>query len=327
MKIGILYCNVVIIFLLICCSEKLYSQLKVGDNPQSINSDAMLEIESSNKGLLLPRIALKSTTNPLPMRNFTKGMVIYNTSTSIDVTPGLYYSDGTKWIKANTNLRESVKTPNVITNAMLSQIPTQIIKGRNTAGSGNVEDLTPTQATSMLNTFSATAKGLVPASGGGTTSFLRADGTFASPSGTAYRTFVTTASDVINNNTYANTLADLTGLFFNVIAGNIYHFYAMIPYTSASTNTGSRWTINAPATTMLNYTSRYTVSSTSQTVNYVNAVNMPSSCNNTSTTGANLAIIEGVIKPSSNGTVQIRFASEIANSAITAKAGASLEYW
>ena len=216
---------------------------------------------------------------------------------------------------------------NVVTNTMLSQIATQVFKGRTSVGAGNVEDLTPTQATAMLNNFTSSAKGLVPASGGGTSSYLRADGTFAIPSGTAYRTLVTTTSDVINNNAVANTLADVTGLFFNVIAGNTYRFYAMIPYTSAATNTGSRWTINTPASTILNYTSRYTLSSTSQTVNFASAVNQPASCNNTSTTNANLAIIEGVIKPSANGTVQIRFASEISNSAITAKAGATLEYW
>jgi hypothetical protein len=216
---------------------------------------------------------------------------------------------------------------NVVTNSMLSQIASQVFKGRTTAGTGNVEDLTATQATAMLNTFSATTKGLVPASGGGTANFLRADGTFATPSGTAYRTLVSTNADVINNNSTANTLADVTGLSFNVIAGNTYRFYAMIPYTSAATNTGSRWTINAPATSLLNYSSRYTLTATSQTVNYASAINIPTSCNNTSTSNANLAIIEGVIKPSANGTVQIRFASEVANSAITAKAGATLEYW
>jgi hypothetical protein len=37
----------------------------------------------------------------------------------------------------------------------------------------------------MLNVFTALLKGLVPASGGGTTTFLRADGTFAAPTATA----------------------------------------------------------------------------------------------------------------------------------------------
>ncbi len=218
-------------------------------------------------------------------------------------------------------------TTNSITNAMLSQVPSQVFRGRTSAGTGNVEDLTTTQATAMLNTFTSSAKGLVPASGGGTTSFLRADGTFAIPGGTVYRTLVSTTADVINSSSSANTLTDVTGLSFNVIAGNTYRFFAMIPYTSAATNTGSRWTINAPATTLLNYSSRYTLSATSETVNYASAINIPTGCNNSSTINANVAIIEGIIKPSANGIVQIRFASEVANSAITAKAGATLEYW
>ncbi|MCX7646859.1 MAG: phage tail repeat domain-containing protein, partial [Rhodobacteraceae bacterium] len=37
--------------------------------------------------------------------------------------------------------------------------------------------------TALLETFTATAKGLAPASGGGTTNFLRADGTWAAPPG------------------------------------------------------------------------------------------------------------------------------------------------
>jgi hypothetical protein len=37
--------------------------------------------------------------------------------------------------------------------------------------------------TALLNTFTSSLKGLVPASGGGTTTFLRADGTFAVPAG------------------------------------------------------------------------------------------------------------------------------------------------
>jgi hypothetical protein len=71
----------------------------------------------------------------------------------------------------------------VITNAKLVDMATARIKGRITAGSGDPEDLTGTQATTLLDTFTAGLKGLVPPSGGGTTNFLRADGTFAAPPG------------------------------------------------------------------------------------------------------------------------------------------------
>lgn len=43
--------------------------------------------------------------------------------------------------------------------------------------------VTPTVVTALLDTFTSVLKGLVPASGGGTTNFLRADGAWAAPAG------------------------------------------------------------------------------------------------------------------------------------------------
>jgi hypothetical protein len=64
-----------------------------------------------------------------------------------------------------------------------NQIATSSILGRVTASTGNIETLTGTQATTLLDVFTSTLKGLVPASGGGTTNFLRADGTWAAAGG------------------------------------------------------------------------------------------------------------------------------------------------
>lgn len=55
--------------------------------------------------------------------------------------------------------------------------------GRITGGAGDVEELTGTQATTLLDSFTSGLKGLAPASGGGTTNFLRADGTWAAAGG------------------------------------------------------------------------------------------------------------------------------------------------
>ena len=66
--------------------------------------------------------------------------------------------------------------------AKLSAITSARILGRKTAGTGPVELLTGTQITSFIDTFGGGANiGLVPASPGGVTSFLRADGAWASP--------------------------------------------------------------------------------------------------------------------------------------------------
>lgn len=70
-----------------------------------------------------------------------------------------------------------------VTNAKLANMATATLKGRATAGTGDPEDLTGTQATALLDAFTSGAKGLAPASGGGTTNFLRADGTWAAPGG------------------------------------------------------------------------------------------------------------------------------------------------
>lgn len=68
-----------------------------------------------------------------------------------------------------------------VTNTKLANMATATIKGRVTAGTGDPEDLTGTQATTLLDVFTAGLKGLAPASGGGTANFLRADGTWAAP--------------------------------------------------------------------------------------------------------------------------------------------------
>jgi hypothetical protein len=139
--------------------------------------------------------------------------------------------------------------------------------------------------------------------------------------------FVAGASDnfvvttqTVNNNAVANTLADVTGASFAVSSGLRYWFEITIPYSSAATTTGSRWVINGP-TGAYNYTSEYTLTAATKTINCLSAANLPAASNATSLTVGNLVTIWGFVSPSANGTIQVRFASEIANSAITALPG------
>jgi hypothetical protein len=134
-------------------------------------------------------------------------------------------------------------------------------------------------------------------------------------------TIVFLPADVINNNAVANTIADVTGLSFTVLANTTYRFRFFIIYSSAATTTGSRWSINGPATTFLNYRSTYTLTATSETVNSgLSSFGSPAASNASSLAANNIAIIEGIIRPSAGGTVIARFASEISSSAITALA-------
>jgi hypothetical protein len=140
---------------------------------------------------------------------------------------------------------------------------------------------------------------------------------------------VVLASDVTNNNAVANTIADVTGLSFAVTAGNTYWFRAFVQYTAAATATGSRWSVNGPAApTLLIFKSEYSLTTTTRTVNEgLSAYDTPAASNATSAaTTSNIAWIEGFITPSASGTVIARLASEVAGSAIVAKAG-SILHW
>lgn len=74
---------------------------------------------------------------------------------------------------------------NLSGNANLSQLPSisnNTVLGNVSGSSGTPSALTQTQLTTLINPFTSSLSGAVPASGGGTTNFLRADGTWAAPS-------------------------------------------------------------------------------------------------------------------------------------------------
>jgi hypothetical protein len=72
-------------------------------------------------------------------------------------------------------------------------------KGNNTASTATPIDVTTTQLTADLNQFTSSLQGLVPASGGGTVNFLRADNTWAPPP-SGFANPMSTQGDIIFEN-------------------------------------------------------------------------------------------------------------------------------
>lgn len=149
----------------------------------------------------------------------------------------------------------------------------------------------------------------------------------ASPSGMLA---VVLPSDVTNNNVTQNTIQDITGLSASLLANKVYYFKFVIWYTAAATNTGSRWAVNASAglATNLSLVSEYSLTTTTTTRNaLIQAFDSPAASNATSaSTANNMAILEGYFRPTADCTFIARFASEVTNSAIVAKAGSVLYY-
>jgi hypothetical protein len=88
------------LFVVLTFIPQLIQAQSVGIGTPTPNGFSMLDISSSNKGLLIPRMALTSTTSNAPIGAFVAGMMVYNTATTGDVTPGFYLCNGTKWEKA-----------------------------------------------------------------------------------------------------------------------------------------------------------------------------------------------------------------------------------
>lgn len=108
-----------------------------------------------------------------------------------------------------------------ITNAKLANMAQATIKGRASgAGTGDPTDLTGTQATAILDAVvgdsgSGGTKGLVPAPGAGDAAagkFLKADGTFAVPSGTGAETGAN--SDITSMDGLTGALENPTQVIF-----------------------------------------------------------------------------------------------------------------
>ncbi|NBX58460.1 MAG: hypothetical protein EBT64_08295, partial [Gammaproteobacteria bacterium] len=137
-------------------------------------------------------------------------------------------------------------------------------------------------------------------------------------------TYLVLASDTANSTT---SFADVTGLTFAVTSGETYVFEAWIVYETAATTTGSKWAVNGPASpTLLSYSVETPTAATTSRIDFASTYDGTGPSTQTSGIGQCLAKIEGVVKVSASGTFALRFGSEVASSAVTAKAGSVMRY-
>ena len=89
------------LLLLLIVSVYSVNAQNIGINSTGAAADASaaLDVTSANKGVLLPRVALTGTGDVTTVSSPATSLLVYNTVSVSDVTPGYYYYNGTVWVK------------------------------------------------------------------------------------------------------------------------------------------------------------------------------------------------------------------------------------
>lgn len=73
----------------------LFIQAQVGINTTTPDASSMLDINATDKGLLIPRVSIPNLNAAAPITSPAISLLVYNTNTTTGA--GFYYWDGTKW--------------------------------------------------------------------------------------------------------------------------------------------------------------------------------------------------------------------------------------
>lgn len=87
------------IFLLLFSAGLAAQSLAVNNSGATANASSILDVSSSTKGMLIPRVALTGTADVTTIASPANSLLVYNTATVSNVTPGYYYWNGSAWLK------------------------------------------------------------------------------------------------------------------------------------------------------------------------------------------------------------------------------------
>ena len=90
--------NFYLLLILILLGYSKVTNAQVGIGTPVPNSSAQLDIESTNKGVLIPRVALKSSRDALTITSGNvESLLVYNTGAASDLLAGFYFWQGAEW--------------------------------------------------------------------------------------------------------------------------------------------------------------------------------------------------------------------------------------
>jgi hypothetical protein len=84
---------------LLCFQRITLAQQNIGIGTTTPNSSALLEVQSTNKGLLIPRVSLLSEIDIVTIPAPPTSLLVYNLNVLLPEGVGFYYWNGSKWNK------------------------------------------------------------------------------------------------------------------------------------------------------------------------------------------------------------------------------------
>lgn len=102
---NILKSKLLLFLVLFLSTHFAYAQVGIGiSNP---DPSSMLQVSSNNKGMLLPSIALKSSTDQVTIANPAEGLIVWNNGSGSLAEAGFYYWSKAKWNMLSVNTGNS----------------------------------------------------------------------------------------------------------------------------------------------------------------------------------------------------------------------------
>ena len=105
--------GIIVLVVLLGCSHTLFSQIKIGDNPQAIDPSSVLELESTDRVFVVTRINTEQMNAIVP----ASGAMVYNIDENC-----IFYFNGTEWLNLCASLGLSLSAE-----AIANDFPTIIL--------------------------------------------------------------------------------------------------------------------------------------------------------------------------------------------------------
>ncbi len=126
----------IIVLALVISATTSISQIAINEDNSNPDASAILDLKSTNKGLLIPRVTLNDAATADPVANPAEGLIIFN----IDGTEekGIYYWTGNRWqLSVRTGSCDVLGNPSIVGQANSTSTTVSVCEGSSLSLSSN----------------------------------------------------------------------------------------------------------------------------------------------------------------------------------------------